>query len=191
MGELQPGASRIAPARRAAPAPEPMTDDADREPALRSAPRPGARRLSVHAADVGALRSPSCWRRSILTVDPELRLLRPDDGLALGRLRQFHALLHRPALAADLLEHAALRALRGHLQRRGRPAAGAGAQPRDAGLAALLLPARLLPAGDHRRRLRLDRLELFLRRRPRRHQLLPAAGRPARRALADRRRQRP
>ena len=57
--------------------------------------------------------------------------------------------------------------LRGQLQRRGRPGAGAGAQPRDAGLAALLLPARLLPAGDHRRRLRLDRLELFLRRRPR------------------------
>ena len=41
-------------------------------------------------------------------------------------------------------------------------------------LAALFLPARLLPAGDHRRRLRLDRVELFLRRRSRRHQLLPA-----------------
>ena len=55
----------------------------------------------------------------------------------------------------------------------------------DARLPALFLPARLFPAGHHRRGLRLDRLGLFLRRRSRRHQLLPHPPRLSPGPLAD------
>src|SRR5271166_3562700 len=47
------------------------------------------------------------------------------------------------------------------------------------------MPACLFPAGDHRRRIRLHCLGLFLRRRSRRHQLLPDQARVGSGALAD------
>src|SRR6478752_1567667 len=46
-------------------------------------------------------------------------------------------------------------------------------QSRDAFVPSLFVPSGLFPAGNHRRRLRFDRMGLFLRRRSRRHQLLP------------------
>ena len=90
-----------------------MTSDGRRRSDLRR--EPGARRLSFRPAVLRALHRlrAGAGRRHRHS---ELQLLRPDARLALGRLRQLRPLLLRRPLAADLLEHAALRLLCGDVQ---------------------------------------------------------------------------
>ncbi len=106
--------------------------------------------------------SSSCRRRCsmptfvlapvVVTLDPELHLLRPDARLALGRLRRISC-ASSPTGARSQIFWNTLRfaffavtfnVAVGLILARG-------AQPGHAELAALFLPARLLPAGDHRR----------------------------------------
>ena len=118
----------------------------------------------------------SCWRQSSLpSCSASPTTIRWPDRL--GGL-EFPALLYRRSLASDILEHPLLRHLRGDGKRHRRTSAGARPQSRDALIPSLFVPPRLFPAGNHRRRLRLDRMRLFLRRRSRRHQLLPDQARP-------------
>ena len=151
---------------------------------VQAQPRAGACGLSLRPAVVRALPGlrPRAGPRHLR---PQLRLLRSDARVTMGRPRQLPALLHRRPVAANLLEHPAFHTVCRDRQHLRRHVVRAGAQSPHADRPALPFPARLLSAGNHRGGLRLDRLGLLLRRRSRRHQLLPHSPRLQPGALAD------